>query len=173
VDYPRALLEQLGELRSSPWSGRLFRWTFEGTPPDRPNTRGARWNPPDVAALYTCFSRRGVVAESDYLIAAQGIAPTRKRQVHTFELSLNSVLEITDRAVLARLGIDQVALTSDDQSKCQLVGGAVERLSHDGLIVPSARSSATNLVIFVNRRPLDASLELIETETIPAYKPPR
>ena len=92
--------------------------------------------------------------------------------MHTFQLSLNSVLEMTDRALLARLGIDQLALTSIDQSKCQLVGGAVERLTHDGLIVPSARSSANNLVIFVNRCPLDACLDLIETEIIAAYKAP-
>jgi RES domain-containing protein len=172
VDYPRALLEQLGELRSNTWSGRVFRWTFEGTPPDRANTRGARWNPPGVAALYACFSQRGVLAESNYLIAAQGIPPTRARQVHTFELSLSSVLEITDRALLERLGIDGAALAAVDQSKCQLVGGAVERLCHDGLIVPSARSPDNNLVIFVNRRPLDAALDLIGTENIPAYKPP-
>jgi RES domain-containing protein len=168
VDYPRALLEQLGEIRSSSWSGQVFRWTFGGTPPDRPNSRGARWNPPGVAALYTCLTRNGVLAESDYLIAAQGIAPMRARHVHTFDLSLNSVLEITDTMLLGRLGVDEAALESVDQSKCQLVGGAVERLNHDGLIVPSARSPANNLVIFVNRRPYGASLDLIGTEIIPA-----
>ena len=145
MDYPRALLERLGALPARAWSGRTFRWTFPGTPPDRANSRGARWNPPGIAALYTSLSRDGVLAESNYLISAQGIAPTRARHIHTFELSLRSVLEVTDRMLLARLGVDEDALGSVDLSNCQRVGGAVERLGHDGLVVPSARSAADNL----------------------------
>ena len=168
MDYPRALLERLSALPARAWSGQAFRWTFEGTPPERANSRGARWNPPGIAALYTSLSRDGVLAESDYLIAAQGIAPARARHIHTFELSLRSVLEVTEKALLARLGIDDTALGSVDHSKCRLVGGAVERLSHDGLIVPSARSGASNLVIFVNRRPFGAPLDLVKTEVLDA-----
>jgi len=168
MEYSRALLERLGALHPRLWSGRTFRWTFQGIPPDRANSRGARWSPPGIEALYTSLSRDGVLAESDYLIGAQGIAPTRARNIHTFELSLRSVLEITDRMLLARLGVDDDALRSVDLSKCQLVGGAVERLGHDGLIVPSARSAANNLVIFVNRRPFGAPLHLVGTEVLPA-----
>jgi RES domain-containing protein len=166
MDYPRPLLELLGAVPSQAWSGRTFRWTFEGTPPDRANTRGARWNPPDVAALCTSLSRNGVIAESDYLIAAQGIPPVRARHIYTLELELRSILELTDKALLKELGIDAGALASADHSKCQLVGGAAERLGHDGLIVPSARSAARHLVVFVNRRPFGASLEVVETEII-------
>jgi RES domain-containing protein len=167
MDYPRALLERLSAVPSRSWEGRAFRWTFEGTPPDRANSRGARWNPPGVEALYTCMTRAGVLAESDYLIAAQSISPKRSRCIHTFALSLNSILELTDTVVLASLGIDVDALTSVDLSKCQLVGGAVERLGHEGLIVPSARSPVNNLVIYVNRRPFGAPLDLVETEILP------
>jgi RES domain-containing protein len=167
MDYPRPLFERLGALHPRAWSGRTFRWTFEGTPPDRANTRGARWNPPDVAALYTSLARNGVLAESNHLIAAQGIAPVRSRHIYTFQIELRSVLELTDNALLTDLGIDAAALASADHSRCQLVGGAVERLGHDGLIVPSARSPALNLVIFVNQRPFGASLEVVESETFP------
>jgi RES domain-containing protein len=167
VEYPRLLLEQLGALPANAWSGRVYRWTFEGTPPERPNSRGARWNPPGIEALYTALTRAGVLAESDYLIGAQAIPPDRKRQVHTFDLSLKSVLDISDPVVLNRVGVDRVSLASPDQSNCQRVGGAVERLGHDGLIVPSARYSANNLVIFVNRLPFGMPLRPIATEVAP------
>jgi RES domain-containing protein len=166
MEYPRALLEQLGALRSDSWSGKVFRWTFEGTSPDRANSRGGRWNPPGVSALYTSFSREIVLAESDYLIEAQSVAPERARQVHTLSLSLRSALEITDVALLARLGIDDETLKGIDYSQCQLVGGAVERLGRDGLIVPSARAPGNNLVIFVNRLPYGEPLVLVMTETL-------
>jgi RES domain-containing protein len=166
MDYPRTLLDQLSALRPNAWSGQVFRWTFEGISPDRPNSLGARWNPPGVSALYTCFSRETVLAESDYVINAQGIAPKRVREVHTLSLSLRSVLEITDRLLLARLGIDDAALKDTDYSRCQRIGGAVERLAHDGLIVPSARGPGNNLVIFVNRRPYGEPIELLGTEKL-------
>jgi RES domain-containing protein len=104
------------------------------------------------------------------LIEAQGIPPHRARQVHTFSLSLRSVLEITDEALLARLGVDDASLRDSDHSRCQLVGGAVERLGNDGLIVPSARSRGNNLVVFVNRLPYAEPLLPVNTETVEVRK---
>jgi hypothetical protein len=45
----------LASLQSSPWSGKVYRVMLNDYPPDRENTQGARWNPPDVAAIYTCL----------------------------------------------------------------------------------------------------------------------
>jgi RES domain-containing protein len=166
MEYPRALVDQLSALPATAWSGDVFRWTFTGTPPDRANTRGARWNPPGVPALYTSFARDIILAESDYLIQAQGIPPNRVREIHTFSLSLKSVLDLSDRALLRRLGIDDAALQDTDYSRCQMVGGAVERLRNDGLIVPLARGQGNNLVIFVNHIPFSEPLAPVKTERV-------
>ena len=162
MEYPASLIERLGELDPESFSGRVFRWTFEGIPAERHNTRGARWNPPGTAALYTGLSRDVVELESNYLIEAQGIAPTRERQMHTLLVQLAKVLRLT-RSRLAVLGIDDSALTSSDHSKCQLVGGAVERLRFEGLLIPSARGPADNLVIFPSNLPFGESLFKVES----------
>jgi RES domain-containing protein len=166
MEYPRALVDQLCELPATAWAGDVFRWTFTGIPPDRANTRGARWNPPGVPALYTSFARDIVLAESDYVIQAQGIPPNRVREIHTFSLSLRSVLDLSNRALLERLGIDDAALKDADYSRCQVVGGAVERLRNDGLIIPSARGQGNNLVVFVNHIPFSEALAPVKTERV-------
>lgn len=156
MEYPASLMDQLGEFNSESWSGRVFRWAFEGIPVERYNTRGARWNPPGIAALYTGLSREVVELESNYLIEAQGIAPTRKRQMHTLLVQLAKVLRLA-RDRLEVLGIDDNALTSPDHSQCQLVGGAIERFGFEGLLIPSARGPADNLVIFPGNLPFGES----------------
>jgi len=105
-----------------------------------------------------------VKAESQYLIDAQGFPPTRGRIMHTLAISLNSVLDITNPKLLGELGVTPEALQSTDHTACQMVGGAVERLGHDGLLVPSARGAANNLVIYVNNLPYDTPITVLASE---------
>ena len=49
---------------------------------------------------------------------------------------------------------------------CQSVGGAAAWLDADGLLVPSARSEAINLVIFPSNLPLDSTLEVAGRENV-------
>jgi len=53
-----------------------------------------------------------------------------------------------------------------EHAACQMIGGAVEWLGHDGLLVPSARSEGTNLVIFPNKQTPDYRFEILESENI-------
>lgn len=139
MQYDSELLRRLGALGARPWRGRVLRHAFETQPWGRANVRGARWNPRDVPALHTSLERRTGVAESDYYIAMQPVAPTVRRVIQTIEVSLSSVLDLTDLGLLAHLGIDGALLRSHPHSDCQRVDGATERLGHDGLLVPSAR----------------------------------
>ena len=111
-----------------------------------------------------------MLAESDYLIEAQGVRPDRTREHHIFSLSPKSVLDLSDMALLERLGIDAAALSEIDYSRCQLVGGAVERLGNDGLIIPSARAMGNKLVIFVNHIPFSEALVPVRTEPLKTTK---
>lgn len=47
----------------------VYRHMLADIPPDRANTRGARWNPPDIAAIYTSFERETALAEAEYYLS--------------------------------------------------------------------------------------------------------
>lgn len=165
--YPPELLDRLQAVEPAAWAGRAFRHMFAANSPDRENTRGARWNPPGVAAIYASLLREGAVAEADYQLSVQPIRPHVKRTVYTLEITLESVLDLSDLDSLASLGVGPDEIAGDDMSACQGVGGAAHWLDHDGLLVPSARSNAVNLVIFPASRPADARFEVTASEALP------
>jgi RES domain-containing protein len=126
---------------------------FANFPPDRENIVGARWNPPEVPAIYTSLSREGVLAEAEYQISMEPVRPSVRRTVYEIEVTLSSVLDLSSTNLLKRCGLSLADVASTDHAKCQVVGGAVEHLGHDGLLVLSARGpKATNLVIYPNRQ---------------------
>jgi len=69
--------------------------------------------------------------------------------LYTIHLSLKNVIDLTAPNLLTRLGITDEVLSGIDHLPCQTVGGAVNWLGHDGLLVPSARrQGGTNIVIY-------------------------
>ena len=65
------------------------------------------------------------------------------------DISLGTVVDLTAPSALVFLGITSSILRSEDHLQCRIIGGAVNWLGHDGLLVPSARrDSGKNLVIF-------------------------
>jgi RES domain-containing protein len=77
------------------------------------------------------------------------------------------MLDITQQGMLASVGLAPRHLAEIDQTNCQIVGGAVEFLEHDGLLVPSARlPGATNLVIYPNRQSADYEFRVEGSEII-------
>ena len=164
--YPPELLDRLQAIAPAPWAGQAFRHMFRDYPPDAENTRGARWNPAGVAAIYTSLAHEGVVAEAEHQIAVQPIRPRARRTIYTLELTLASVLDLTDPDLLQHLGVGAAELAADDMTACSEVGGATHWLEHDGLLVPSARSSHTNLVIFPANRSPDARFEILDAKIL-------
>jgi len=118
---------------------------FADIPPERDNTRGARWNPPETRAIYTSLEKETVLAEANHAIAMQPIPPSTRRTIYSIEIALEEVLDLSDWANLERFGLDKSKLTTSDFSPCQAIGGAVDWLGHDGLLIPSARANGTNL----------------------------
>jgi RES domain-containing protein len=161
-----AVLKALAELKPITWSGRVWRHTFADNPPDKANGRGARWNPPGIDALYASLEREGALAEAEHQIVMQPIRPRAKRSIHRLQLALANVLDLTDRALLRRLGIDDESLATIDFTACQRVGGAAAFLGHDGILVPSARHSGPNLVVFVSNQRPDAEIRRVDSEVI-------
>lgn len=165
--FDRELLEQLDRLSAAPWQGVVYRHMFADFSPERENTRGARWNPPETPAIYTSVERALALAEAEYQIGLQPVRPRVRRTVYKIAVTLGSVLDLTDRTALGRLGVGQAELESLDHTACQRIGGAVEWLGHDGLLVPSARGRGANLVIFPSQQTTKYEFRVIDSEALP------
>lgn len=164
----RQLLDQLARLGTRPWSGTVWRCTFADNPPDRANVRGARWNPPGLEALYASLERATALAESDHLIAVQPLQPRTRRTLHHLRIELRHVIDLSDRRLLASLGVDEDALSADDYRACQALGGAAAFLHIDGLVVPSARHAGENVVVFFTGGTETPAVHVLGSEVLEA-----
>jgi RES domain-containing protein len=162
----QAILKALADLEPIAYSGTVWRHAFAGNPPDKANGRGARWNPPGIDALYVSLEREGALAEAEHQIAMQPVRPRAKRTLYRLQLELANVLDLRDRGLLGRLGIDAEMLAATDFTACQRVGGAAAFLGHDGIVVPSARHTGGNLVVFVSNQHSDAEIRVASSEVI-------
>lgn len=161
------IFEALAQVPTEAWEGEVFRHMFASFPPEKENSSGARWNPPETPAIYTSLTRETALAESEYQIGAQPRRPKAKRTLYKIAIHLSSVLNISGEQVLRSLSLKTTDLTDIDFRVCQAIGGAVERLGHDGLLVPSARARGHNLVIFPNRQKQGSyRFEVISQEVI-------
>jgi RES domain-containing protein len=160
------LLNALEDAPVGPLAITAWRHMFGHHLPDQENNRGARWNPPGVAAIYLSYDRTGAIAEGNHAIAIQPIRPRARRKLYTVTLTLEKVINISSPADLARIGLTADDIASDDMTACQEVGAAAEWLAQDGLIVPSARSPSLNLVIYPAHRASDAVFEFDSGEDV-------
>jgi len=164
--FPPNLLDQLQSFKVSPWEGVVFRHMLGEYPPERANTRGARWNPPEVAAIYTSLKRETALAEAEYRLGLEPFRPRIMRVLYSIRVKLQAVLDLSRREDLERLGLAKTDLEAVDFTKCQLVGGAAQWLGHDGLLVPSARHPGTNLVVYeFNQIPV-AEFRIVSREVL-------
>jgi RES domain-containing protein len=167
VVHDPALLDALEHLETKRWRSRVFRHMLGSAPPERANRGGARWNPPEVAALYTSTTAETAKAEGDHLIASQSVPPRASRTIYELEVVIANLLDLTNDADLAAVGIDEDDLDAIPWESCQRIGGAVAWLEHDGLLVPSIRDSGgTNLVIFTSNQPPEAEIQICGKQEI-------
>ena len=160
------MLDILQAAAVSSWEGTVYRHMFASQPPTRANIGGARWNEPDLAAIYTSCERETALAEAEYYISLQPLRPRARRTLFTIHVSLSKVIDLTAAGLLEQLGITDDILTSIDQGACRTIGAAVNWLGHGGLLVPSARRrGGTNLVIYQQDLPPD-SFEITAEEEI-------
>jgi RES domain-containing protein len=139
---------------------------FANFPPERENRSGARWNPPEIPAIYTSLEQTTARAEADYYIEMQPLRPQAARLMYHLSVTLSSVLDLSEWELLRKLDVEKATFATTDYSASQEVGGAVEWLGHDGLLVPSARANGINLVIFPNQKKPDYRFEVLKKENI-------
>lgn len=150
--YGDELLEKLTALESAAWKGEAYRHMFGNNQAGKENTVGARWNPPEVPAIYTSLNPQIAESEGDYHMAMQPLRPKAERRIHRIQINLASVLDLQAWSLLEYLGIDRKQFASAEPARCKEIGGSVAHLGHDGLLVPSARSDGGNLVIFPDNK---------------------
>lgn len=165
-DPDRLISERLARFHAGPWTGEVWRHTLGTNPPDRRNTHGARWNPSGVEALYGSIERDTALAEGEYLISAQPLRPIATRTLHRLRVTLEALVDLTGPGSLESLGVDHEALLSDDHRACQAVGAAAVFLHFDGIMVPSARSPGTNIVILFAGVETTPEVEVLESASV-------
>lgn len=151
----RSSLEGIvASFRAAPWTGRVYRLMLGDTPPDRENTLGARWNPPDIASIYASLNGATCIAEVEYNLARQP-RPVRsglRKTLYEIEVSLAATVDIeVVLPKLERIGVGRPQLFADDMKASQEFGRLVTWFGFDGLFVPSARGDGNNLVIYPGR----------------------
>jgi RES domain-containing protein len=164
--YQPNVLDILQSAAVSAWSDTVYRHMFGLNNPAHANTHGARWNDTGLAAIYASCERETALAEAEYYISLQPLRPRAKRTLYTIRVSLKSVIDLTAPDVLSQLGVTDAVLSSPDHTPCRTIGGAVNWLGHDGLLVPSARRrGGANLVIY-QQDPSTSDFDVIGAEVI-------
>ena len=84
------------------------------------------------------------------MIEMQPVRPRAKRTIWQVDVNLSRVADLTDDALLGRLGLSAAELANVEFGACQEVGAAVESAGFQGMLVPSARADGVNLVLFAS-----------------------
>jgi hypothetical protein len=130
--------------------------------------RSARWSPQgEFEVLYTSLERAGALAEIGYRLSLEPVWPSR------LDHELHRITDRTERTVrlaavngLSALGVDAKRYSSFDYAATQAIAAAAFFLDFDGLIAPSARSAALNLIVFTEKRDIGERLKVEASEPV-------
>lgn len=166
--HDRELLDALETLPSEAFSGETWRVTAKGRDALRGSTAGGRWSPPgEFEVLYTSLARAGALAEIGYRLSLEPVWPSRiEHEIHRITARIDSSLRFADVGSLSSFGVDVRRYASFDYSVTQAIAAAAFFLDFDGLIVPSARSTDLNLVIFTEKPDIGERLKLETSEPV-------
>ena len=160
------LLDRLDALPKESFDGQVYRATRLSLDPLAGSYNGGRWMSRDVAAiLYTSLEREGALAEIAFHWSQLHPRPTKPVLVHCLRVVSHRTLRLI-RGDITALGVPDSAYQGVNLPRTQAIGAAVEFLGCDGLIAPSARWDCENLMLFPERMGADATLELVNSETI-------
>ncbi|MEQ1954283.1 RES family NAD+ phosphorylase [Mesorhizobium sp. CN2-181] len=138
----------------------VWRVAREGRDPTDCSASGGRWDDTTFEVLYTSRTREGALAEMLFhLRAGQPVVPSKLRfGLHELRVRLRNVLDLSSLQALEALGLDtsrygrmsyfeRVA----EYPRTQEIAEVAHFHGYDGLLVPSARSGAINLIVFCAR----------------------
>jgi RES domain-containing protein len=168
------LLDAIDALPTSSFIGSVWRVVREGRDPLQCSAVGGRWDDRSFDVLYTAATGDGAVAEMYFhLSRGQPVVPSQVRY-RLFELSvkLATCIRFPTLEKLTALGLQTSAFGQlsymerhQEYPRTQEIAEVAHFLGRDGLIVPSARSSAENVIIYCDHVTPDC-LEVIKNHNI-------
>ena len=145
-----SLLDALSELPEVPYEGDLWR-VVNGVRSPLDGSKGAgRWNLRESEVLYCALEKDGALSEIYFHInRQQSVFPSRLTSaVHRLHAKFGRTLDLSDIDLLSRYGVDADLYTEILYDQTQKIGEAVNFLGFEAMLVPNARHSSTNLVVF-------------------------
>jgi len=164
--HDRAILDALENFDSEALEETVWRVVRKGRDPLRGAVANGRWNAiGEFEVLYTSLVAEGALAEVGYRLSLEPIWPSRiDHELHALRVWAERALRLDDLRQLESLGVDITRYESFDYTATQAIAAAAHFLEFDALIVPSARFTASNLVIFLDR--LESPPEVISTTIV-------
>jgi hypothetical protein len=164
--HDRATLDALESLESEPIEKTVWRVVRRGRDPLRGAVANGRWNAVgEFEVLYTSLEPEGALAEVGYRLSLEPVWPSLiEHGIHTLKVKADRALRFENLQQLEKLGVDSRRFGSFEYSVTQAIAAAAYFLEFDALIVPSARFSGPNLVIFLDR--VQTTPELIGTADV-------
>jgi RES domain-containing protein len=163
------LIDALEVLPHSPIDTTVWRVVREGRDVAQCSASGGRWDDGTFDVLYTALDRDGAVAEMFFhLLRGQPVFPSKVRyELYELRVTLQSVMRLPTLPELSQLGIDtsrfgqlSYAERTLEYPRTQQIGEVAHFLDCDGLLIPNARWTCANLVVFGDRIAPD-SLEVM------------
>ncbi len=164
--HDRDLLDRLAAFAPMSFDADVFRATRLGQNPLALSYAGGRWMVPgEYPALYTSTERDGALAELAFHWSLLTPIPSKPAALHRISISTRNTLRLIPSS-LTDLGVDAAKLASINYRRTQEIGAAVSFLGCDGLLIPSARWSCQNLVVFSLAGNSDAAPEVLSSDEV-------
>jgi hypothetical protein len=82
------------------------------------------------------------------------------------EIELRRVLQVSHMGELEGLGVDTRRYGTTQYERTHALSAAAQFLEYEGMLVPSARFSTLNLVIFLDQLAADSTLSVLHSSAI-------
>lgn len=167
------LLDALEAIEPQPFDDVIWRVTWATRDPLMGGTGGGRWHPPnDFEALYTSIDEHGAIAEIYHHLSKAPVFSSSHVKINQQRVRAERTLVFADIKELESLGVEEQAFRKGDYTRTREVGAAARFLDMEGLIVPSARWSTANLILFMDRLSDRESLKVVASREInwPAWR---
>jgi len=164
--HDRAVLDSLESLEPEKFEQVVWRIARKGRDPLRGAIAAGRWNAiGEMEVLYTSVEREGALAEVGYRLSLEPIWPSKiQHEIHRISVTAENAVRFKGLPELERLGVDVAKYESFEYTATQAIAAAAHFLEFDALVVPSARHTASDVVLFLDR--IRTPPELVSSEEV-------
>jgi RES domain len=166
--HDRSVLDALEKLDPKPFDSDVWRVARKGRDPLRGSSANGRWGAAgELEVLYTSEQRDGALAEVGFRLSLEPVWPSLiQHQIHVLAVKAERILRLVDMHELGNLGVDISRYETFEYGATQATAAAARFLEFDGLLVPSARFTCSNLVLFIDHASHTGHLQLVSSEDV-------